>query len=190
MKKYIKGVTPSVALINPKYPHNVGAVIRAASCFDIEQVWFTGTRISEALEGKTRIPREERMKGYAHVDLVNCDYFFDRFKNVVPVAIEILPNTELLTTFVHPKNALYVFGPEDGGIPQVIRQHCHKFVAIPSRHCLNLGAAVNVVLAHRFMQLQLQGEKPMMHIRDLLMEERGIPAADESDRIPEFELIK
>lgn len=187
MKK--KGITPSVALINPKYPHNVGAIIRAASCFDIEQVWFTGTRISEALEGKTRIPREERMKGYKHVELINCDYFFDQFNEVIPVAVEILPNAELLTTFEHPKNALYVFGPEDGGIPQVIRQHCHKFIAIPSRHCLNLGAAVNVVLAHRFMQLQLNGNKPLVPIEQLLMEERGIPAIDETNKVPDFDLI-
>ena len=184
-----KGITPSIALINPKYPHNVGAVIRAASCFDIEQVWFTGTRISEELKGKTRIPREERMKGYKHVDLINCDYFFDQFEDVTPVAVEILPDTELLTTFEHPLNALYIFGPEDGGVPQVIRQHCHKFISIPSRHCLNLGAAVNVVMAHRFMQLQLKGLKPITSITNLLMEERGVPATYETNRIPEFESL-
>jgi hypothetical protein len=29
-----QGVTPSVVLVNPKYPHNVGAALRVCSCFD------------------------------------------------------------------------------------------------------------------------------------------------------------
>ena len=27
------GVTPAVALVDPKFPHNVGAAVRAASCY-------------------------------------------------------------------------------------------------------------------------------------------------------------
>jgi tRNA C32,U32 (ribose-2'-O)-methylase TrmJ len=50
---------------------------------------------------------------------------------------------------VHPENAVYVFGPEDGSIPPVFRRHCHRFVSIPSKHCLNLAAAVYIVLYDR-----------------------------------------
>ena len=39
-----EGVAPAIALVNPKYPHNVGAAVRAASCFGIQQVWFSGNR--------------------------------------------------------------------------------------------------------------------------------------------------
>jgi tRNA G18 (ribose-2'-O)-methylase SpoU len=39
------GVVPAVCLINPKYSANVGAIQRAASCFDVKQVWYTGSRI-------------------------------------------------------------------------------------------------------------------------------------------------
>ena len=40
------GRAPAIVLTRPKYPHNVGAAVRAASCFGIEQVWFTGDRVS------------------------------------------------------------------------------------------------------------------------------------------------
>ena len=40
------GVAPAIALINPKYARNVGGAVRAASCFGISQVWFTGDRVS------------------------------------------------------------------------------------------------------------------------------------------------
>src|ERR1700751_313934 len=100
MSKPTTGRPPAVALIDPKYPHNVGAALRACSCWGIGQ----------------RLPREERMKGYRSVAWARDDYVFDRFEpgSVTPVAVELRPHAESLVTFEHPDDALYVFGPEDG----------------------------------------------------------------------------
>jgi hypothetical protein len=68
------GVTPAVAMVNPKNPYNVGAALRAASCFGIPQVWFTGDRVKFGLKGAKRLPREERMKGYRDVELRQFDH--------------------------------------------------------------------------------------------------------------------
>ncbi len=76
------GKAPTVALINPKYSRNVSQVIRACSCFGIEQCWFTGNRVQMELEGRTRMPREERMKGYSKVDIIQYDYLFEQFPDV------------------------------------------------------------------------------------------------------------
>lgn len=153
------GVAPSIALINPKFPHNVGAAIRIASCYGASQVWYTGDRIELALGEKKRLPREERMKGYQDVDLIQNDYFFDQFgSDVVPVAIEVRENAEPLHQFEHPENALYVFGPEDGSIPKVYLRHCHRFVVIPTRHCLNLAMAVGTVLYDRIAKEYSKGD--------------------------------
>jgi len=126
------GIAPAVALINPKYPHNVGAALRAASCFGVKQVWFTGDRVSLEPNGKKyRLPREERMRGYQDVELRQFEYIFDEFEDATPVAVEMRPNSENLVYFEHPENALYVFGPEDGSIPQVILRHCQTFTRRP-----------------------------------------------------------
>lgn len=151
------GVPPAIALINPKYPRNVGSAIRMASCFGVNQVWYTGNRVKLEVEKGERLPREERMKGYSKVQLIQYDYFFDQFKNVVPIAVEVRPNSENLSTFEHPENSLYVFGPEDGSIPQVILRHCHRFLVIESDHCLNLANAVAVVLYDRRSKRIRQG---------------------------------
>jgi len=145
------GADLAVALVRPKYPHNVGAAVRAASCFDIPQVWFTGDRVRTEGDGKRyRLPREERMKGYGKVDICHGEYFFDAFgKHVTPIAIDLVPGTESLTTFEHPENALYVFGPEDGSLSSVELRHCHRFVHIPMAHCANLSSAVYMVLWDR-----------------------------------------
>ena len=42
------GRAPAVVLVDPKFPHNVGAAVRAASCYDVGQVWFTGDRVQLA----------------------------------------------------------------------------------------------------------------------------------------------
>jgi len=158
------GVAPAVALFNPKFPHNVGAAVRAASCFGLKQVWFTGNRVAtEGSKKRTRLPREERMKGYGEVDICHGDYFFDAFDSgVVPVAIDLVPGTESLFDFEHPYRALYVFGPEDGSLNSSVLRHCHRFVRIPMKHCANLSSAVYMVLMHRHMQRVAMGlEDPL-----------------------------
>lgn len=163
-----QGKVPAVALMNPRFPHNVGAAVRAASCFGVSQVWWTGDRVSFAMEGKKRLPREERMKGYKDVELRQYDSFLDQFDDtVVPVAVELRHNSEQLPVFEHPENALYVFGPEDGSIPSPILRHCRRFVVIPTRHCVNLAAAVYLVLYDRLVK-----SNPNVTIGDMLNERR------------------
>jgi len=162
-----EGTTPAIALINPKYSHNVGAALRAASCFGAKQVWWTGNRVR--LDDKKRLPREERMKGFRDVELRNYDQIWDQFgPEVVPVAIELRQNSESLQSFVHPPNALYVFGPEDGSLGGNHLSRCHRFVVIPTKHCVNLAAAVYIILYDRF-----QKEFPNATIADMLNEPRN-----------------
>jgi tRNA(Leu) C34 or U34 (ribose-2'-O)-methylase TrmL len=162
---------PGVVLINPKFPHNVGATIRACSCFGVESLIWTGSRID--LSPYERLPREERMKDYKSVRFRNHERPLELFGQCTPVCVEVFENSEPLTLFEHPDDAMYVFGPEDGGVPQVIRRLCHRFVHIPAHFCLNLSAAVNVVLAHRLMSRQLAGREPLLPLNQMLHEVRG-----------------
>ena len=104
-----EGRAPAVALANPKYPHNVGAAVRAASCFGIKQIWFSGDRVSLNPAKGERLPREERMKGYRDVELRQFEFFFEQFeRDVVPVAVELRPGSESLPQFEHPDKALFL----------------------------------------------------------------------------------
>jgi tRNA(Leu) C34 or U34 (ribose-2'-O)-methylase TrmL len=146
----------AVVLTNPKFPHNVGAVVRAASCYECASVWITGTRVPLQPHAGYRLPREERMRGYRDVALERRDDWFDVLPpEVVPVAVELRQNSEPLTQFVHPVRAVYVFGPEDGSVDKAALARCHRFVVIPTRHCTNLSAAVYTVLYDRLLKAQL-----------------------------------
>lgn len=170
----VKGVAPAIILWNPKHAHNVGAALRAASCYGFSQVFYTGNRINEGLEQRQRLPREERMRGYQDVGLINSDYPFDVFpSNVTPVAVEVSAKAELLPQFQHPDNPVYVFGPEDGSLPPVALRHCHRHIIIPTAHCLNLATAVATVLYDRRAKRQMAGVEEILPAYRVMDEQRG-----------------
>ena len=148
---------PAVVLINPKYPHNVGAAVRACAVWDVPTLRWTGDRV-RVDDPENRLPREERMRDYQNVDFKRAPKkILDWIPvDAVPVAIEVRENAEKLPNFIHPENAVYVFGQEDGGIPKGFLHVCHRFLVIPTIHCLNLAAAINVVLYDRQNKLGWQ----------------------------------
>lgn len=164
-------MTVNVLLINPKFAHNVGQVLRAASCFGAEGVYWTGSRVSLEVGKGQRLPREERMRAYKDTRLEYLDTMrpIDMLTGT-PIAIELVPNSESLCDFEHPDDATYVFGPEDGSLPKGIRTACHRFVKIPSYHCLNLSAAVYITLYDRMLNRRAVGETELPSIAE---EQRG-----------------
>jgi tRNA(Leu) C34 or U34 (ribose-2'-O)-methylase TrmL len=145
----------AVLLIDPKYPFNVGGALRACAAFGAESLEWTGDRVHT--EGVPRLPREERMKGYRDVRMRRLDGdgveaiagYRETHGDFTPVAVEFRPRSERLPEFQHPEQALYVFGPEDGTLPGAVLAQCHRFVIVPTMHCLNLAATVNLVLYDR-----------------------------------------
>ena len=167
------GVAPAIILINPKYQRNVSMIKRIASCYGIKQIWYTGNRVSLEPEKGKRLPREERMRGYKDVELINFDYPLEQFDNVVPIGVEILPGAQPLFDYEHPENAVYLFGPEDGEINQTWRRHCHDFVFIPTKHCLNLATTVSAVMYDRACKLYKMGSITTTELYQILEEDRG-----------------
>ncbi|MCU8306563.1 TrmH family RNA methyltransferase, partial [Vibrio vulnificus] len=51
--------------------------------------------------------------------------------------------------FVHPEKAIYLFGPEDGSLPQEVVDKAHHVAYIPTHGCMNLAATVNVLMYDR-----------------------------------------
>ena len=146
-------MTTAILLVDPKYPRNVGAAVRSCAAYGVRDLRYTGDRLDNSLRELTRLPREERMRGYKSVRWRRARRPFDEFPDFAPVAVEVRPNSEMLPEFEHPERALYVFGPEDGSIDGALLRHCHRFVAIPTRHCLNLAMAVATVLYDRQAKL-------------------------------------
>lgn len=92
----------------------------------------------------------DTMKAWRHLPLLQVDDLFAVVPHdCVPVAVDLLDDASDLRTYVHPERAFYIFGPEDGTLGKDIVARCRDKVFVPTAFCMNLAAAVNVVLYDR-----------------------------------------
>ncbi|WP_274882120.1 RNA methyltransferase [Vibrio harveyi] len=137
--------TAIIGLYNPKSPTNVGAVLRAAGCYDAAQVRYNGTRYSRAVKFQT-----DTQNSQERIQLVEMeDLTANVADDVEIVCVELVVGATALPHFTHPENAIYVFGQEDGSLPQEMVDKAHHVVYVPTHGCMNLAATVNVVLYDR-----------------------------------------
>ena len=99
------------------------------------------------------------MAGDAAAEMVDVVQSNDELQATRLVAIELVENACPLPDFRHPQDALYVFGPEDGNLPQDIVDAAHEVVYVPTVGCMNLAATVNVVLYDRMAKQGLKSDK-------------------------------
>lgn len=132
----------AVALHMPKTATNVGSALRAAMCYDARLVVTTGQRYQRA--------SSDVSAAYRHIPFLHAETVFDVIPyDCVPVAVDLLEGAQVLPTYRHPERAFYIFGPEDGTLGKAITDRCRAKIMVPTRGCMNLAAAVNVVLYDR-----------------------------------------
>ena len=158
----------TIGLVNPKGPSNVGTVMRAAGCFNANEVLYTGTRYARAAQYETKTNTDTH-KARHNIPLTQVDSLLNAKKEGAKiVCIELCLGATSLTEFVHPEQALYIFGPEDGSISQSIVDQADHVVYIPTKDCLNLAATVNVVLYDRLAKSSVidKGDELILNSRD------------------------
>jgi|GEM_PF-525234 len=134
-----------IGLSNPKSPTNMGAVLRAAGCFNATAVRYTGTRHDRAAQYSTDTQQVAR-----RIPANRVESLLDDLPQELPViCIELVEGAVALPQFVHPAQAIYLFGPEDGTLEQALIDRADAVVYIPTQGCLNLAATVNLVLYDR-----------------------------------------
>ena len=138
-----------VALVNPKNPTNVGAVIRAAHCFSTDQIIYSGTRYDRAARFQT-----DTKNAVTTLPVQHAEDIFDLIPSGFRiVCIELAVGATALPQFNHPARTAYIFGPEDGTLSQDTINRADSVVFVPTQSSLNLAAAVNVVLYDRQTKL-------------------------------------
>ena len=134
-----------VGLSNPKSPSNVGSVMRAAGCYGVSAVRYTGKRFARAAKYHT-----DTKSVSAKIPLVQVESLFEGLPSGTRiVCVELVEGAVALPEFKHPESAVYLFGPEDGSIDQTLVDVADAVVYIPTIGCMNLAATVNVVLYDR-----------------------------------------
>lgn len=132
----------AIGLINPKTPFNIGSACRAVGCYEAALIAISGQRFKRA---PADVQREWR-----HTPVIECANILDVIPyDCVPVAVDLIEGATPLHSYVHPERAFYIFGPEDSTIGKDVHSKCRDVIYIPTKHCMNLAATVNVVLYDR-----------------------------------------
>jgi tRNA(Leu) C34 or U34 (ribose-2'-O)-methylase TrmL len=123
--------------------------MRAAHCYGASQVTISGERgnrsYSKMLSSCTNTTAAHRhIPTFTTVDPL--DY---RPIDCQVVVVDLIEGAKPLPEFVHPQRAIYVFGPEDGTLGRRITDRAQHIVSVPTHHCMNLAATVNVILYDR-----------------------------------------
>jgi tRNA(Leu) C34 or U34 (ribose-2'-O)-methylase TrmL len=135
----------NIGLINPKNPTNVGAVMRAAGCYQVDAVFYTGQRYAKASKFNT-----DTKNRVTSIPLTGVDSLIENNSSGTKlVCVDLVEGAIPLPEYQHPESAIYIFGPEDGTIDQHIIDKADAVVYIPTIGCMNLAATVNVLLYDR-----------------------------------------
>jgi tRNA(Leu) C34 or U34 (ribose-2'-O)-methylase TrmL len=138
----MRGFT-SIGLVRPKSHHNVGSVLRAAFCYGAALVAIEGDRSGVRSHLDT-------FKAWRHIPVLRGDDLHDLIPfDAVPIAVDLVDGATPLPAYQHPQRAFYVFGPEDGTLGRKHLDWCVHKIMVPTRECMNLAAAINVVLYDR-----------------------------------------
>ncbi|MFM5399244.1 RNA methyltransferase [Aeromonas veronii] len=134
-----------VGLVNPKSPENVGSVMRAAGCYGVDEVYYTGNRFELARRFAT-----DTKQMVEKIPLLGVDGLMAFIpQGCVPVVVDLIDGATPLPDYVHPERAFYIFGPEDGTLDPALYGAVKDVVYVPTRGCMNLAASVNVILYDR-----------------------------------------
>lgn len=146
----MKKNTVSIGLSNPKDITNVGSVMRAAGCYQADQVLYSGKRYDRATKMSTDTQKASTSIPLINIDSLGLESFIDAVDaDTKIVCVDLVQGATPLPAFHHPEKALYIFGPEDGTIAQNVIDRADYVVFVPTIGCMNLAASVNVVLYDR-----------------------------------------
>jgi tRNA(Leu) C34 or U34 (ribose-2'-O)-methylase TrmL len=108
-------------------------------------VHYTGVRFDRAERHRTDTNNTSRK-----VSLNQVDNLAESMPDGMQlVCVELVEGAMPLPEFEHPEQAMYVFGPEDGSVPQPLVDRADHVVYVPTIGCMNLAASVNVLLYDR-----------------------------------------
>lgn len=137
----------AIGLVNPKTGPNIGGVMRAVGVYGAALLVIQGDRFK-------RIPTDT-MKSYRHTPVLNAPLRDSIPFDCVPVAVDLVAGAKPLMGYQHPERAFYIFGPEDSTLGRETLAWCRDVVYVPTNGCMNLAAAVNVVLYDRMAKASL-----------------------------------
>ncbi len=135
-----------IALYSPKHEKNLGSIMRIAYNYNVDFICLIANRYRRVQADTPNATKHIPTFFYKNVE----DFVESYPKSCILINLET-KNSRNLEQFNHPKNSIYVFGPEEGNIPDELLKLGIN-LKIESRQCLNQAVCAGNVLFHRHLQ--------------------------------------
>ena len=134
-----------IGIYHTKTQENIGTLWRTAWQLGASGVFTIGKRYKQQSSDTPKVTRHIPLRHFLTLD----DFKYQRPIGAVLIGIEMggIP----LSDFYHPKQAIYLLGAEDHGLPQEIQDYCNCIVSLESiNHAsYNVAVAGSIVLYDR-----------------------------------------
>ena len=134
-----------IGIYHTKTETNIGTLWRSARQLGAAGIFTIGRRYQKQASDTSKAPR--------HIPLRHYETFEDflKFRPFGAVLIGIEMGGIPLSKFSHPKNAIYLLGAEDHGLPNKITSQCNVIVSLESVNhpSYNVAVAGSIVMYHR-----------------------------------------
>lgn len=132
-----------IGIYNTKTEVNVGTLWRSAYQLGAQGIFTVGKRYKRQASDTPKAWRSIPLRNYLTIDEITIPF------NAILVGVEMggIP----LAEFKHPKQAVYLLGAEDYGIPENILKRCHQVISIESirLESYNVAVAGSIVMYDR-----------------------------------------
>ena len=138
-----------IGVYSMKNSVNYGTLFRSAQVFGADFVYLIGCRFKQQASDTMKSWRHVPTFQYADFDDFNAHRPYD----CRLIGIELDATAHPINNFVHPKQACYLLGAEDHGLPPTIMKKCQHVIYLPGERSLNVAVAGSIVLFDRINKL-------------------------------------
>lgn len=125
-----------IGIFHTKTETNVGTLWRSAYQLGAAGIFTIGKRYKHQTSDTCKASRHIPLRHFLNIE----EFKQQRPTDTVLVGVEMggIP----LSSFVHPKQAIYLLGAEDHGLPPEIMSYCNCIVSLESINALSYNVAV------------------------------------------------
>jgi len=140
----------TIGIYHNKYDDNIGTLFRSGFVLGASSIFTIGGRYNK--------PATDTPKSWKQIPLHYYEDFDEFFKHIPIgaelVGIEMDDDSVGLAEFTHPKQAVYLLGAEDYGIPLEYLDKCDHVVRLHGEQSLNVAVAGSIVIYDRISKLK------------------------------------
>ena len=137
-----------IGIVNNSDEKNIGVLWRSAYILGASFIFTVGK--------KYKPQGCDTTKTWAKIPLYHYKTMEDLKQNLPYstkiIAVELAENAELIYSFKHPDQAIYLLGNEQIGLSEAIVESCHATVKIPGDRSLNVAVAGSIVMYDRLLK--------------------------------------